>query len=118
MQKCQPLKNGQILITEPIPDLPEQKKMFNDCKPDELLICPAEIPGCDLQRLKRARKVSRSAKTNRDFLIYLLWQTGRFSKVEIGESFGLIYSSVTRGVNVLKNRLENVDEFRGWYETL
>jgi len=51
-------------------------------------------------------------------LIYLLWQTGRFSNAEIGEQFGLTYSSVTRRVDVLKNRLENEDELKGWYEAL
>jgi len=50
--------------------------------------------------------------------IYLLWQTGRFSNAEIGEQFGLTYSSVTRRVDVLKNRLENEDELKGLYEVL
>ena len=51
-------------------------------------------------------------------LIYLLWQTGRFGKAEIGEQFGLTNSSVTRRGDVLKNRLENEDELRGCYEAL
>ena len=50
--------------------------------------------------------------------IYFLWQTGRFSNAEIGEQFGLTYSSVTRRVDVLRNRLENEDLFKGWYEGL
>ena len=42
----------------------------------------------------------------------------RFSNAEIGEQFGLTYSSVTRRVDVLKNRLENEDELKGLYEVL
>ena len=106
------------LKAEPIPDIPEQKKILNDRKPVELLRRPAETLGCDLRMLKRTRRVSHSDKTNRDLLIYLLWQTGRFSNAEIGEQFGLTYSSVTRRVDVLKNRLKNEDKLKGCYETL
>ena len=106
------------LKAEPIPDIPEQRKILNDRKPVELLRHPAEILGCDLRRLKRARRVRLSDKTNRDFLIYLLWQTGRFSNAEIGEQFGLTYSSVTRRVDVFTNRLKDEDKLKGWYEAL
>jgi len=106
------------LKAEPIPDIPEQKKILNDRKPVELLRRPAEILGCDLRKLKKARRVSSSDKTHRDLLIYLLWQTGRFSNAEIGEQFGLTYSSVTRRVDVLKNRLKNEDELKRRYKAL
>ena len=41
-----------------------------------------------------------SDKTSRDFLIYLVWQTGRFKNGEIGKQFGLTYSSMTRRVDI------------------
>jgi len=106
------------LKTEPISDIPEQKKISNDCHPVELLKRPVEILGCDLEKMKMARKVNPSDKTNRDILIYLLWQTGRFSNAEIGEPFGLTYSSVSRRVSVLKRRLENEDDLKRMYEAL
>jgi REP element-mobilizing transposase RayT len=97
-------------------DIPEQKKLLKEHKPDELLKHAAEIFGCDLLRLKRSRRITASDKTNRDMLIYLLWQTGRFTNSEIGEQFGLTYSSVTRRVDVFKNRWGKEEELKRKYE--
>ncbi len=106
------------LRDEPDRDIPEQKHLLNDCKPAEVLRRAAEILACDLRRLKQARRISNSEKTNRDLLVYLLWQTGRFSNSEIGEQFGLTYSSVTRRVDALTNRLEREEELKSRYEEL
>jgi len=97
-------------------DIPEQRKLLKESKPEELLKSAAEVLGCDLERLKRSRRVTDSDKTNRDMLIYLLWQTGKFINSEIGEQFGLTYSSVTRRVDALKNRWEKEGELKSKYE--
>ncbi len=109
---------GTYLKDEPNRDIPAQKQLLNDRKPAELLRSAAEILECDLRRLKQGRRITNPDKTNRDLLIYLLWQTGRFSNSEIGERFGLTYSSVTRRVDALKNRLERDEELKSRYEEL
>jgi REP element-mobilizing transposase RayT len=97
-------------------DIPEQGKLLKDRKPDELLKSAAEVLGCDLGRLKRSRRITDSDKTNRDMLIYLLWQTGKFTNSEISEQFGLTYSSVTRRVGAFKKRWEKEKELKSKYE--
>ncbi len=77
-------------------DIPEQRKLLKESKPEELLKSAAEVLGCDLERLKRSRRVTDSDKTNRDMLIYLLWQTGKFINSEIGWQFGLTCFLVRR----------------------
>lgn len=109
---------GTYLKDEPNRDIPAQKQLLNDRKPAELLRSAAETLECDLRRLKQGRRITNPDKTNRDLLIYLLWQTGRFSNSEIGERFGLTYSSVTRRVDALKNRLERDEELKSRYEEL
>jgi transposase len=49
-------------------------------------------------------------------LIYLLWQTGRFSNSEIAEQFGLTYSSVTRRVGAFKKRWEKEENLKSKYK--
>jgi hypothetical protein len=38
-------------------------------------------------------------------LLYLLWQSGQLTNVQIAEKFGLTYSAVSRRVSVFKNML-------------
>jgi REP element-mobilizing transposase RayT len=107
---------GTYLAYEANGDIPEQRKLLKGRKPDELLKSASEILGCDLGRLKRSRRITDSDKTNRDMLIYLLWQTGEFINSEIGEQFGLTYSSVTRRVDAFKNRWEKEEGLKRKYE--
>jgi len=44
-------------------------------------------------------------KINRDLLIYLLWSTGWYSNQEIGNLFGLGYSSISRRVSIMKTMI-------------
>ncbi len=38
-------------------------------------------------------------------MIYMLWQTGRFTNQEIAKLFGLTYSSVNRRVGIVRKQL-------------
>ena len=38
-------------------------------------------------------------------MIYMLWQTGRFTNQEIAKLFGLTYSSVSRRVGIVRKQL-------------
>jgi hypothetical protein len=101
---------------EPNGEILQQRQVLNDRTLGEFLGCGAEILGCDLVKLKQTRRITNSDKTNRDLLIYLLWQTGRFTNSRIGEPLGLTHSSVTRRVHALRERLERDDEVKSRYE--
>ena len=51
-------------------------------------------------------------RDNRDLLIYLLWETGLYKNQEIGELFGLTYSSISRRVNITRSRTSNDNKFK------
>ncbi len=61
------------------------------------------IAGYDFNRKKRAGRLYGEDKTNRDFLIHLLWETGIHTNEEIGECFGLTYSSVSKAVSLFRH---------------
>ena len=104
------------LTDETDSEIPGQGKLLKESKPDELLKKAAGILGCDLGRIKKSRRVTDSDKTDRDMLIYLLWQTGRFSNSDIAAQFGLTYSSVTRRVDAFEKQSEQSVKFKNKYE--
>ena len=55
-------------------------------------------------------KISEANRKKRDFLIYLLWQSGQYGNKKIGELFGLTYSSVSRRKAVVERELKNDTE--------
>ena len=44
-------------------------------------------------------------KLKRDMLIYLMWQSGQLTNLQIAEKFGLSYSAVSQRVGVFKDLL-------------
>ena len=68
-----------------------------------------------------SRTISSLRPTDRicqDLLLYLLWETGHYKGSEIGEVFGLRYSSVSRRGHMVRARLERDRVFKGKYENL
>ena len=51
-------------------------------------------------------------------MIYFLWQTGRFSIREIGELFGLSYSSVSKRAGMVRKRLREEKTFQDEFDGL
>ncbi len=61
--------------------------------------------GCNLKLSRESLRISNNEKTGRDLMIYMLWQTGRFTNQEIAKLFGLTYSSVNRRVGIVRKEL-------------
>lgn len=51
-------------------------------------------------------------------LIYLLWETGLYRNQEIGDLFGLTYSSISRRANITRSRMPNDSKFKEQFEHL
>ncbi len=60
---------------------------------------------CDLERIKNSPRVSESDKTNRDILLYLLWQEGKYTNIQIGVLLGLTHSAVSRRVAITRKKM-------------
>jgi len=69
-------------------------------------LTPSYIISGIFTRIKKAGHLASDAdKTNRDLLIYMLWQSGQLTNQKIGEKFGLTYSAVSRRVCVFRDLL-------------
>ena len=60
---------------------------------DALLNKAAEILNCKIADLEACPRIAASDKGKMDMLIYLLWETGKYTNIRIGSLFGLTYSS-------------------------
>jgi REP element-mobilizing transposase RayT len=88
-------------------EIPQQKSVAKEINPLYPLEKAAAILECDLKFLKQAPRVSSRDKENRDLLIYSAWKTGRLTNTQIGDLFGVTYSSVSHSVKSFKIKLES-----------
>jgi REP element-mobilizing transposase RayT len=90
---------------EPDPAIPQQKSIIKDSDPVALLSKASKILRCDLERIKNSPRVSESDKTKRDILLYLLWQEGQYTNIQIGVLLGLTHSAVSRRVAITRKKM-------------
>jgi hypothetical protein len=50
-------------------------------------------------------RVSRADKAKRDILLYLLWQEGQYTNLQIGALLGLTRSSISRRVAIIRMKI-------------
>ncbi len=86
-------------------ELPQHNRMYRDIDAKKLLRSAAAFLNFDLKAFGNSKKPRLENKDNRDMLVYLLKQTGRFSNQEIGNFFGLTYSAISRIANQFKDRM-------------
>ena len=70
---------------------------------------------CDLDLCRESAIISKSAKADRDLLIYIAWQLGVATNQQIGEQFVLIYSAVSQRISVIKEKLNKDKELTRKY---
>ena len=90
---------------EPDPAIPQQKRIIKDSDPAALLSKASKVLQCDLERIKNSPRVSKSDKTKRDILLYLLWQDGTYTNIQIGGLLGLTHSAVSRRVAITRKKV-------------
>lgn len=96
----------KYLPESPHSEIPQQKSVARLDNPQQLLEEAAQELGCDLETIRRSARVSPNFRDDRDVLIYFMWNTGVFTNTEIGQLFGLTYSSISHIVKGVKQRLE------------
>ncbi len=87
---------------KPSKEKPQQQHMQRSIDPAEFLNRAAGMFGCDLDEFKQAKRVEGADKTHRDLLVYLLWETGRYTNTQIGKQFNLGYSSISKIVSEIR----------------
>ena len=106
------------LIGDPHKEVPQQRMILKNHHPAALLSKGAEFLKCDIEVFRQASRIKDSQKEDRDLLIYLLWEQGQYKNSEIGDPFGLGYSSVSRRVSIMKAKLEKNQDLQRKYEKI
>ncbi len=96
----------KYLPEKPNSEIPQQKSVARLTNPQELLEKAAQEIGYDLETVRRSARISPPLRDDRDVLVYFMWNTGVLGNKEIGQLFGLTYSSISHIVKRVKNRLE------------
>ena len=89
----------------PHTELPHQKQVTKSVNLDRVVSQAAGILKCDMELCRKSARISKSSTLDRDLLIYTAWQLGVATNQQIGEKFGLTYSSVSQRARVIKEKL-------------
>lgn len=100
------LKNRYLLKQKDV-ELPQHNKMYRDFDPERILGIASKAMRIDLDDLRNSKRVSKTLKDQRDILIYLLWESGRFANHEIGSLLGIGYSNVSRRIKEIRKRFDS-----------
>jgi hypothetical protein len=85
--------------------MPQQIGLLKKHETKKMIKKLSEILGCNIKSSRESLRISKNEKTGRDLMIYMLWQTGRFTNQEVSKLFGLTYSSVSRRVGIVRKQL-------------
>ena len=96
---------SKYLSENPDVEIPQKRQVLRDSNPEKILKKAANILKCDTDDFSKSSRISDPDKLNRDILIYILWSTGWYNNQEIGNLFGLGYSSISRRVAIMKSRI-------------
>lgn len=100
----------QHLPEKPHREIPQQRKLREDIDVDGVAIKIAKALGIDIDSYRRRPRLYGEEALKRDLLMYILWLHGHWSNQKIGALFDLSYSSVSRRVALLKQRLVEDDD--------
>ena len=101
---------SKYLSEKPDVEIPQKRHVLRDTNPKTILKKAAKVLKCNTSDFLQSSRISDSNKLNRDLLIYLLWSTGWYTNQEIGNLFGLGYSSISRRVTIMKSKISKEDE--------
>jgi hypothetical protein len=77
-------------------EIPHQTQHSKSIDLKALLIQAAGILNRKLEHFRKTARVSQTDILDRDMLLYLMWQSGQLTNLQIAEKFGLTYSAVSR----------------------
>lgn len=101
---------SKYLSEKPDVEIPQKRQVLRDTNPRTILERAAKVLKCDTNDFLQSARISDSNKLNRDLLICFLWSTGWYNNQEIGNLFGLGYSSISRLVTIMKSMISKDDE--------
>ena len=108
----------RFLLREKNDELPQHNRLFKDLDPQKVLQNASEILQIDLDSACQSRRIPQDERDQRDLLIYLLWESGRFTNRQIGSHLGISYSNVSRRISQTKRRFDTDKRLKRKYQAL
>jgi len=65
-------------------EIPQQRSLGKSVEPEKVLEKAAGILNCDLDDIRRSRRIPKSIKDDRDLLVYLVWKICMLPNEEAG----------------------------------
>jgi putative transposase len=108
----------QYLFLKKNEELPQHNSMFSDVAHEDIVSRSARILDFDIEKARHTKRMVSEEKDKRDFIMYLLWESGGLPNQKIGSVFNLTYSSVSRRVSDIRNRLTTDKNLQKHYQEL
>lgn len=109
---------GRFLADKKNNELPQHNRLLREFDPGLFLTKAGRILGLDIEAVRNAKKMRDSDKEKRDLLIYFLCKTGRFSNQKIGDLFKLTYSSISKSVKAINDKIGVEQRLKDQYQEL
>ncbi len=109
---------SKYLSENPDVEIPQKRQVLRETNPVTILNKAAKVLKCNVNDFLQSSRIHDTNKCNRDLLIFLLWSSGWYTNKEIGNLFGLGYSSISRCVTIMKSKLSKEDEIKKSFEKI
>lgn len=86
--------------------MPQQNQLATTIELDGFLIEAGRHLNCDVKSFVQAGRPTGADKDNRNLLLYIIWRAGHLKNEQIGNLFGINYSSVSHTVKSIKAKLK------------
>ena len=103
------------LPEKPHKEIPQQRDLAKGIDPVVRLKEAAKILDCDLNHFRRVSRITKSERDDRNLLVFSVWKTGRLTNDEIGNLFGMTYSSVSHIVKTVRLKIEKDQDLKEKY---
>jgi REP-associated tyrosine transposase len=103
------------LPQKPHREIPQQLDLARDIDPVVRLKEAAKILDCDLDHFRRVSRITKSERDDRNLLVFSIWKTGILTNDEIGNLFGMTYSSVSHIVKTVRLKIEKDQDLKEEY---
>ena len=106
------------LPEKPHKEIPQQRDLAKHFDPVVRLKEAAKILDCDLDHFRRVSRITKSERDDRNLLVFSVWKTGRLTNNEIGNLFGMTYSSVSHIVKTVRLKIEKDQDLKERYSKI
>ena len=106
------------LPEKPHKEIPQQRDLAKGIDPVVRLKEAAKILDCDLDHFRRVSRITKSERDDRNLLVFSVWKTGSLTNDEIGNLFGMTYSSVSHIVKTVRVKIEKDQDLKERYSKI